>query len=182
MAFAQVGRAATIGDDAISRANFDSYSDFSMALLGVTVPTGPNTLSQWQTYIGSTSGGNQMALLFLAPVGGNDYVTKFVDERTVVDGLNTFTASAVLQPGWLMGIWMGGGKVDFDYTASNNTTYTGDTALGSAPALNQTISYTGAITDRIYSIQATVPEGGATVALLGAGLAGIAFARRSLKA
>ena len=166
-----------IGNDAIARSVTDSYSNFSMALLTEVVPAGGGHLTAWETYIGVGDQGS-MALLFLEDKGSNNYDVKFVDERTVGLGLNSFSASGALEAGWIMGIWMGAAKVSFDYIAGPDTTYTANGALATTPTVGDTVAYTGKITDRIYSINATVPDAGTTISLLGMGLIGLAAIRR----
>ncbi len=170
-------QAITIGNDAIDRSNGDGYSNFSMALLTEVVPAGGGYLTAWETYIERGQGGS-MALLFLENTGGNNYEVKFVDQRTVNVGLNSFSAGSALDAGWIMGIWMGSAKVSWDYVSGPDTTYTNNGALGSAPTIGQTVGYTGSITDRIYSINATVPDSGTTIGLLGLGLVGLAALSR----
>lgn len=174
---ASSAQALTIGNDAIDRADNDSYSNFSMALLTEVVPAGGGYLTAWETYIAAGAQGS-MALLFLEDKGSNTYEIEFVDERVVDLGLNSFSASAFLEEGWIMGIWMGSAKVAFDYIAGPDTTYTSNGALGSAPTVGQTVGYTGTITDRIYSINATVPDAGTTISLLGMGIFALAAISR----
>ncbi|MBD5778860.1 VPDSG-CTERM sorting domain-containing protein [Pelagicoccus sp. NFK12] len=174
---ASSAQAITIGNDAIDRTHGDGFSNFSMALLTEVVPAGGAYLTGWETYIEYGAQGN-MALLFLEDKGSNNYEVKFVDERTVALGLNSFSASGALDAGWIMGIWMGTAKVSFDYVSGPDTTFTANGVLGSAPTVGQTVAYTGNITDRVYSINATVPDAGATISLLGIGLIGLAAVSR----
>lgn len=150
-----------VGDAAIARANADSYSNFSMALLTKSVPTS-GIIESWETWAANDG---TMALLFLKSTGVNQYSVEFVSTQAVVEGINQFVAgpdfaAATIQAGWILGIWMGDAKVEFDFVG-DSTTYTGSGDLLTAPTVGQTINYTGDLTGRTYSINAQlapVPE------------------------
>ena len=175
----------TVGDAAINRSQFDGFSNFVIALPGESF-LASGTFDQWNVFAAVAG---PLGLLIL---NGSPTAPTVVHalSQTVAIGLTTFTLGSPLSvsAGDYLGIWMGSGKVDFDFS-STGVTYSGSGVYAAMPTVGSVLVTNGpnAIA-RDYSInvrfteasaQGTVPEPG-TLSLLGLSLLGlVAVSRRA---
>lgn len=179
--------AVSIGNDAIDRGSFDSYSNFGVALTGVVSPTS-GTINSYDVFASAGT----FALLVLRPTATSTEFTLIdYDQETAVNGAQTFSASLAIQSGDVLGLFMGTGKISFELDSTPNNCGTPNcdvffTANNGLPSLaglvGTTIAFDAGATDRTYSVKASVVPLPAGLPLALSGLAGFWVVRRRRKA
>jgi hypothetical protein len=179
---ASVASAATVGFAATDRATADGFSNFAIALSGAVFSTG--SVNSWETWIERIDGNlatGTMSLLVLDDVGGGNYDVVGIDTQTVGLGFNSFMSNIHVTSGNILAILMGTAKVSYDLIGANNVgsdPFSLNGAFGVLPGVGDTIALNAGVTNRQYSIQATVvPLPASGLLLLGA-LGGFAALRR----
>lgn len=160
--------AAIVGDAAIDRANTDNFNNFVIGLPGEIIPSN-GVIDSWNVFAGVAG---DLALLILSGPG-NAPTVEGVFQETASQGLNNFTLDTpfAVQANWFLGIWMDGGKVDFD-NSSTGVTFSANGAHPNAPNIDDILTLNGN-TSRDYSINASVVPIPAALPLFATALAAV---------
>ena len=157
------------GGPAIQRNNVDSFQDFALVFPDQVFPSG--TVTRWSVYIGSLfdsslSNGidDRVAFLALEEVALDTWKVKAVDIRTVALTSNTFDTNITIEPGWILGLYMGEARVSYDFSTNAQTVFNSPSnggpttaGLGSAISVGNIFTASGTL-NRTYSYQVEFEE------------------------
>ena len=150
------------GGPAIQRNNIDTFQDFAIVFPDQVFPEG--TVTRWSVYIGSLSTDNRVAFLALEEVQVDTWEVKAIDIRTVALTSNTFDTNITIEPGWVLGLYMGQAKVSFDFAPTAQTLFNSpdnggptSSGLGSDILIGNRFFAPGTVT-RTYSYQVEFEE------------------------
>lgn len=174
----------TFGNDAVSRAHTDTFSNISTVT--DTVLTEDGTITKWEVYIGEKGDNAQVGLLLLDRNANGSYVIDEMDLRTVTStGKLTFTSSVTAESGQYLGFYMSTAKVSFDIVGTGTAPHYQDDNNAGNPTIGATVpNAQPGSPDRVYSINATltpVPVP-ASLPMLVMGVSGLWVLRRRAQA
>jgi len=185
LAGATSATAAIIGSGTIDRGYLDSYTQFQLVdTAAADTVASSGTLTSWSFYAGQPG---TLGLEVFRPVIGGYQLVAETDYTAASVGVQTIAVSIPVQAGDLMGIWTGANSViPFDYTSGGNHifAYTSDNLPANHILVGGTLlaSSIEGLTDRLYSLQATVtPVPEPTTVLAGAGALGLVLASFRLR-
>ena len=182
---ASAGNAATIGNEVIDRGTSDGWSNFSLVFTDILLTDGMVTAA---SNFGAVSG--DIAYLFFSEDQGEFTLEASISATASAGVVSTLTGlSTIVEAGWMLGLYQGTGKVDFDnvgawvnhgptmFTNKN----TGMPTVGSSIAIFASRARAYSVSVEVEDMPPPVPLP-ASLPLLVAGIAAFAGLRRRTSA
>lgn len=171
--------AATVGNTVIDRVENDSFSDFSVAFTDLVLPT--TTITEASLF-GDVAG--DVAILILSQSGSTFTVEAEIEATIVAGSVVTVSGLSIpVQMGWILGLYQGDGRVDYDNVGALDTPF--QNSESGRPSVGNAISISRGPLGRDYSLSVTTVPVPAALPALGLGLgtlAALGRRRRSQRA